>query len=96
MLLSSLNAVFLIGMPGGSEWIFILLAVVLLFGGKKIPELMKGIGKGVRDFNDAKASVKNEIEEGMKEKDKDSEIRELKQQLEQKRAQEAQAQNIAK
>ncbi|MDB5275205.1 MAG: twin-arginine translocase TatA/TatE family subunit [Ferruginibacter sp.] len=86
----------MIGMPGGSEWIFILLAVVLLFGGKKIPELMKGIGKGVRDFNDAKASVKNEIEEGMKEKDKDSEIRELKQQLEQKRAQEAQAQNIAK
>ena len=55
-------------MPGGSEWIFILLAVVLLFGGKKIPELMKGLGKGVRDFNDAKESVKNDIEEGMKPK----------------------------
>ncbi len=91
MLLSIVNAVFLIGMPGGSEWIFILLAVVLLFGGKKIPELMKGIGKGVRDFNDAKTSVKNEIEEGMKEKDKDEEIRELKKQLDQKRAQEPQA-----
>ena len=91
MLLSIVNAVFLIGMPGGSEWIFILLAVVLLFGGKKIPELMKGIGKGVRDFNDAKTSVKNEIEEGMKEKDKDDEIRELKQKLDQKRAQEPQA-----
>ncbi len=91
MLLSIVNAVFLIGMPGGSEWIFILLAVVLLFGGKKIPELMKGIGKGVRDFNDAKTSVKNEIEEGMKEKDKDDEIRELKKQLDQKRAQEPQA-----
>ena len=91
MLLSNLNAVFLIGMPGGSEWIFILLAVVLLFGGKKIPELMKGIGKGVRDFNDAKTSVKNEIEEGMKEKDKEQEIRELKQQLEQKRAAETQS-----
>jgi sec-independent protein translocase protein TatA len=96
MLSSSLSAVFLIGMPGGSEWIFILLAVVLLFGGKKIPELMKGIGKGVRDFNDAKASVKNEIEEGMKEKDKDQEIRELKEQLERKRAQEIQAQNASK
>ena len=96
MLLSNLNAVFLIGMPGGSEWIFILLAVVLLFGGKKIPELMKGIGKGVRDFNDAKTSVKNEIEEGMKEKDKDQEIRELKQQLDQKRAPEAQAQDLSK
>ncbi len=86
MSLLNLNAVFLIGMPGGSEWIFILLAVVLLFGGKKIPELMKGIGKGVRDFNDAKTSVKNEIEEGMKEKDKEQEIRELKQQLEKMRA----------
>ncbi|WP_301924289.1 twin-arginine translocase TatA/TatE family subunit [Ferruginibacter sp.] len=96
MLLSTLNAVFLIGMPGGSEWIFILLAVVLLFGGKKIPELMKGIGKGVRDFNDAKTSVKNEIEEGMKEKDKDEEIRELKLQLDKKRAQEAQAQDLPK
>ena len=53
-------------MPGGTEWIIILLAVVLLFGGKKIPELMKGIGKGVRDFTDAKNSVKDEIEEGMK------------------------------
>lgn len=93
MLLSHLNAVFLIGMPGGSEWIFILLAVVLLFGGKKIPELMKGIGKGVRDFNDAKTNVKNEIEEGMKEKDKDQEIKDLKQQLDQKRAQEGQTQN---
>ncbi len=94
MILLNLNTVFLIGMPGGSEWIFILLAVVLLFGGKKIPELMKGIGKGVRDFNDAKTSVKNEIEEGMKEKDKEQEIKELKQQLEQKRSQEAQVQEL--
>lgn len=57
-----------LAMPGGMEWIFILLAVVLLFGGKKIPELMKGIGKGVRDFNDAKDSVKGDIEAGMREK----------------------------
>ena len=64
---NKLLTVFL-AMPGGTEWIFILLAVVLLFGGKKIPELMKGIGKGVRDFNDAKESVKTEIEEGMKPK----------------------------
>lgn len=61
----SLLAIFL-AMPGGTEWIFILLAVVLLFGGKKIPELMKGLGKGVRDFNDAKSTVKAEMEEGMK------------------------------
>lgn len=63
----SIASIFL-AMPGGMEWIFILLAVVLLFGGKKIPELMKGIGKGVRDFKDAKDSVKSDIEEGMKAK----------------------------
>lgn len=74
-------------MPGGSEWIFIILAIVLLFGGKKIPELMKGIGKGMREFKDAKDNVRSEIEEGMKEKDKDEEIRELRRQLQQKEAQ---------
>ena len=39
-----------------------------MFGGKKIPELMRGIGKGIREFNDAKSTVKSELEEGMKEK----------------------------
>jgi len=68
MLLSTnLNTVFLIGMPGGSEWIFIILAIVLLFGGKKIPELMRGLGKGIREFNDAKNNVKSEIENSIKE-----------------------------
>jgi sec-independent protein translocase protein TatA len=85
---SSLLSVFLIGMPGGSEWIVIILVVILLFGGKKIPELMKGIGKGIREFNDAKSNVKSEIEEGMKEKDKDEEIRRLRDQLNQRQAQE--------
>ena len=86
---SELATVLLFGMPGGSEWIFIILAIVLLFGGKKIPELMKGIGKGMREFKDAKENVKSEIEEGMKEKDKEQELRELRQQLHQaKQAQE--------
>lgn len=58
-------------MPGGSEWILIILVVLLFFGGKKIPELMRGIGRGVREFNDAKDNVKNEIETGMKEKDRE-------------------------
>jgi len=88
MEVTNLLSVFLFGMPGGSEWIFIILAIVLLFGGRKIPELMKGIGKGIREFKDAKENVKSEIEEGMKEKDKDQEIRELRQQLQQKSAQE--------
>ena len=66
MILSTSISAIILAMPGGTEWIFILLAVVLLFGGKKIPELMKGIGKGVRDFNDAKTTLKNDIEEGIK------------------------------
>ncbi len=59
-----------IGNLGGGEWILILLAILLLFGGKKIPELMRGIGQGMREFNDAKKNVKDQIEEGMKTKDK--------------------------
>jgi sec-independent protein translocase protein TatA len=80
-----MNAIFLLSLPGGGEWILIIVVVLLMFGGKKIPELMRGIGKGMREFNDAKANVKNEIEEGMKEKDKDEEIRQLRQQLEQQK-----------
>ena len=49
--------------------VVILVIVLLLFGGKKIPELMRGLGKGMREFNDAKNNVKSEIEEGMKDKD---------------------------
>ena len=71
-------------MPGGGEWLLVLLAVLLFFGGKKIPELMRGVGRGVREFNDAKNTVKSEIETGISEKDKDQEIKELKQQLTQK------------
>ena len=56
-------------MPGGSEWILIIIVVLFMFGGKKIPELMRGVGRGMREFNDAKNNVKTEIEEGMKEKD---------------------------
>jgi sec-independent protein translocase protein TatA len=58
-----------LAMPGGGEWIFIILAIILLFGGKKIPELMKGIGKGMREFNDAKNNVKSELEKGIQEKE---------------------------
>jgi sec-independent protein translocase protein TatA len=47
--------------------IVILLIVLLLFGGKKIPELMRGLGKGIREFKDAKDNVKNEIENSIKE-----------------------------
>jgi sec-independent protein translocase protein TatA len=53
----------LLGMLGTNEIIIILVIVLLLFGGRKIPELMRGLGKGVREFNDAKSNVKKEIEE---------------------------------
>jgi sec-independent protein translocase protein TatA len=69
MTLSILNNIFLLSMPGGSEWILIIVVVLLMFGGKKIPELMRGIGRGMREFTDAKNNVKSEIEEGMKEKE---------------------------
>ncbi|MEO6489646.1 MAG: twin-arginine translocase TatA/TatE family subunit [Ferruginibacter sp.] len=69
MELSNLNSIFLLSMPGGSEWILIVIVILLMFGGKKIPELMRGVGRGIREFNDAKTNVKSEIEEGMKEKD---------------------------
>lgn len=62
-----MNIIPLFGLPGGSEWIIILLAILLLFGGRKIPELMRGIGKGIREFNSAKNNVKDEFEKGLKE-----------------------------
>lgn len=47
--------------------ILILVIVVFLFGGKKIPELMRGLGKGIREFKDAKDNVKKEIEDHINE-----------------------------
>ncbi len=62
--------ILLIGLPGGGEWFLIFGAILLLFGGKKIPELMRGVGKGIREFNAAKASVETEIKEGIKENER--------------------------
>ncbi len=62
-----MNIMLLFGIPGGMEWVIILFVVLLLFGGKKIPELMRGLGKGIREFNSAKATVEDEIKRGIKE-----------------------------
>ncbi len=51
------------GMPSGWELLLVVGVVVLLFGGKKIPELAKGLGKGIKDF---KQAVKEEDEEPQK------------------------------
>ncbi len=52
---------------GGSEIMLILLVVLLLFGSKKIPELARGLGKGIREFKDATQGIQREIEKGMNE-----------------------------
>lgn len=59
------KTLFLLSAPSGMEWIWIILGIIILFGGRKIPELAKGLGKGIRDFNDAKNGIKKEIETGM-------------------------------
>ena len=58
--------------PGISEWVLIILAVLILFGGRKIPEFMRGLGKGIREFNDAKNNVKRELEDGINESPRQS------------------------
>ncbi len=65
-----MNATLLIFNLGGPEIILIVLVVLLLFGGRKIPELMKGLGKGIKEFNSAKANIESEIKENMREIEK--------------------------
>ena len=63
------------GNLGGTEIILIVFVVLLLFGGKKIPELMRGLGRGVREFKDAKDNVKRELEESIAEKETKAETK---------------------
>jgi len=57
-------------LPSGWEIFVILFVVLLMFGGRKIPELMRGLGKGIREFNSARATVEDEIRKGMTEDEK--------------------------
>jgi sec-independent protein translocase protein TatA len=50
----------------GPEMLIIFFAILLLFGGKKIPELMRGIGRGINEFNTARRSLETEFKEGVK------------------------------
>ena len=52
-----------LGMPGGWEWIIIILVVLIFFGAKKIPELARGLGRGIREFKDATKEIKKDIDE---------------------------------
>ena len=51
------------GNLGFQEILLIAVVILVLFGGKKIPEFMRGIGKGIREFNDAKDKISSEIKE---------------------------------
>lgn len=55
-----------LGMPGGWEWIIIILVVLIFFGAKKIPELARGLGRGIREFKDATKEIKKDIEDSSK------------------------------
>lgn len=57
---------------GWQEILIVAFIVLLLFGGRKLPELMRGLGKGIREFNSAKSSIKSEIEEGGRSEEKSS------------------------
>ena len=63
-----MNLLLFIGNLGAGEIIVIALIVLLLFGGKKIPELMKGLGKGVRSFKEGMNNIENDIENSGTEK----------------------------
>lgn len=60
-------------LPSGSEWVIIALLVLLFFGGRKIPELMKGLGKGVKSFKDGVNEAKDEINKAKEDIDKPAE-----------------------
>ena len=51
---------------GGWEILLIVLVLLIFFGAKKIPELARGLGKGIREFKDATKEIKDEIEDGVK------------------------------
>lgn len=62
----AITNVFLFMGLGGTEIAFILIAILLLFGAKRIPELARGLGKGIREFKDATKEIKSDIENSVK------------------------------
>ena len=66
-----MNALYIfLGMVGPWQWIIIGLAILLLFGGKKLPELMKGLGGGIKEFKKATQEEEDEKAEDKKTEDK--------------------------
>ena len=65
-----MESLFLFLSLGPTEIFIVMFIILLLFGGKKIPELMRGLGRGIREFNSARATIESELKEGMKEADR--------------------------
>ncbi|GAB4452967.1 MAG: hypothetical protein Fur0028_08470 [Bacteroidales bacterium] len=55
----------ILGIFGGQEIILVLILVLVLFGGKKIPELMRGLGKGINEFKKGKAGIEDDIKKDL-------------------------------
>ena len=62
---------------GGSELFFILFIVLMMFGSKKIPEIARGLGKGLREMKDAANGIERELTKEMDDVKKDSDIKKL-------------------
>lgn len=70
MTATTLSVLLFLGNLGATEFVLIFLVVLLLFGGQKIPELMRGLGTGIREFNKAKNTVEDEIRQGIRDAEK--------------------------
>ncbi|MDR2650735.1 MAG: twin-arginine translocase TatA/TatE family subunit [Prevotellaceae bacterium] len=68
-----MNTILLFGTIGTQEILLILLVVLLFFGGRKIPELMRGLGKGVRNFKEGMNNAEKEIKSNIDDIDKSAE-----------------------
>jgi len=70
-MMEMLGNILLFGMPGGPEWLIIILFVIIFFGAKKIPDIARGLGQGMREFRKATDEIKKEFDESTKEVKKD-------------------------
>lgn len=65
----NIRPLYLLSMPGGGEWLWILIAIIVLFGARKIPGLARGIGQGMKEFKDAKDGKEGDKKEEKKQAD---------------------------
>ncbi len=61
-----MNVILAWSFPGGWELVLIVLVILVFFGAKRIPDLARGLGRGIREFKDATKGIKDEIDEGAK------------------------------